>query len=406
MLDVLIIGAGAAGIAAGRALRTAGLTFQIIEARGRVGGRAAAVSLDGLRIDTGAHWMHMQHANPLVPLARALGVSLRPMPGGHPYYDGGIRLERDSLALFQTRWDLIESAVTAAVKSGRDKSVGACFPDFGEWTDTFAFNHSLYCGRPIEEISAIDYARVEDSDNLFPEGAYADVVARLAEGLPVLLSAPVTRVNWQGGSVRVETGQGSFEARRCIVTVPAMVLQSGAVDFTPPLPEAHAGAFQAFLRGNYEHLVLHWKDTPFGLRDADRLLFFKGGRGENMTLHAHIEGSDIHYAELGGLAKAGTASAEEKERFVRAFLAAQFGQAALAGLSVAHATDWWSDPFSLGSWSVTPPGKALSREALQAPVDDCLFFAGEHCSPTQWGTVGGAWLEGERAASQVLRAAG
>ena len=404
--DVIVIGAGAAGIAAGRALRAAGLTFTLLEARARTGGRAAAITLGGRRIDTGAHWMHMQQANPLVPLARELGVALRPMPGGHPYYDGAERLERESLALFQTRWEMIENAVAAAVSSGPDSSVGACFPDFGEWTETFAFNHSLYCGRPIEEISAADYARVEDSDNLFPAGAYADILTRLAEGLPLRLDAAVTRISWRGGGVTIEAAGAEYSARRCIITIPVMVLQSGSIAFDPPLPEALAAAIASFLRGNYEHVILHWPETPFGPGDADRLVFFKGGRSENMTLLAHIEGSDFHSAEIGGLTAAGIGSAAEKEAFVRRFLASRFGAIALKGLTAAHATDWWSDPFSLGSWSVAPPGKAFAREALQAPVDGRLWFAGEAASPTQWGTVGGAWLEGCRAAREVIRAAG
>jgi monoamine oxidase len=87
-------------------------------------------------------------------------------------------------------------------------------------------------------------------------------------------------------------------------------------------------------------------------------------------------------------------------------LAEHFGHRALAGLSIPAVTDWLADPFARGSWSVVPPGRFAIREALKPPVGQRLWFAGEALSRAQWGTVGGAWEEGERAADEVAAALG
>ena len=118
--------------------------------------------------------------------------------------------------------------------------------------------------------------------------------------------------------------------------------------------------------------------------------------------------SDFHYVEVGGkLLTDFKGSSAEREAFTKdaalGELTRHFGVEATSKIEVVHVTNWWDDPLSRGSWSVTPPGKALAREALQLPVGGKIFFAGEATSPTQWGTAGGAWLEGERAARAILR---
>jgi monoamine oxidase len=90
-------------------------------------------------------------------------------------------------------------------------------------------------------------------------------------------------------------------------------------------------------------------------------------------------------------------------RFARRFLADQFGARAIADLRILTVTDWRADPWARGSWAVVPPGRHASREALRMPLEDRLWFAGEATSDRQWGTVGGAWEEGERAASDVIK---
>ena len=410
-LDLIIVGAGAAGIAAARRAKEAGLSVCILEARDRIGGRAQTIEIAGTPIDLGAHWMHMAAHNPLIPLGEKLGVTMIETPEAFPYYVAGQRQPRAETLRLREAWGETEERALERASATHDLSVAECLPDLGDWTDSIAFNHGLYSGRAVEEISAFDYARVEDSDNRFPRGGYGALVARLAEGLPITLNAAVSHIDWSGSGVTVEGAFGVIEARAAIIAVPVIVLQASGIIFDPPLPEAHARALQAFLPAAYDHVILRWADSPFDA-GSDQLTLFKGERSRNISMLVRIEGSDLHYVEIGGALMTGfTGSAEERDAFAASValgeLSRHFGQEATRGIEIVHVTNWWDDPWSHGSWSVLPPGRALAREAMREPVKASdgvsrLFFAGEFSSPSQWGTVGGAWLEGTRAADAVV----
>ncbi len=405
MLDIAIIGAGAAGIAAGLKCLEQGVSFQIFEARNRIGGRAETRIFTGQPLDLGAHWMHMAAVNPLIPLGEALGIRLKPAPDAYPYYVNGIRQTAEQTMRLREAWGATEETALTKASAEADLSVADCLPDLGEWTDSIAFNHGLYTGRAVEEISAFDYARVEDSDNRFPVGGYGALVARLGKELPVRLLTRIHEVDWSGDPVRLVTSQGEVLARKVIVTVPVMVLAAGRIRFTPALPQAQSEAIASFLPAAYEHVIVKWPDSPFS-DGADQLTLFQGSRTRNISMLCQIEGTDFHYVEIGGALLTGfTGTPEEKQAFSAevaiAELTRHFGPKATTSLELVHVTDWWNDPLSLGSWSVTPVGKALMREALQVNVAGKIFFAGEATSPSQWGTVGGAWLEGERAIAEA-----
>jgi hypothetical protein len=184
------------------------------------------------------------------------------------------------------------------------------------------------------------------------------------------------------------------------------VLQGGAIRFAPALPTSTQDAIDGFLSGTYEHVVLHWPGSPF--RGPDRLASIVGGRFKPPGLLARIDGTPFHYFELDhrtAVALEG-GGADAARRFARAVLAEHFGHRALAGLTIPAVTDWRHDPRSLGSWAVVPPGRYSVRDDLRRPVGERIWFAGEALSRAQWGTVGGAWQEGERAADSILAALG
>ena len=188
--------------------------------------------------------------------------------------------------------------------------------------------------------------------------------------------------------------------------MPVTVLKAGAIVFQPALPAVQRAALDAFLPAAYDHVILHWPDSPF-TDGPDQLTLFKGERARNISMLVGIEGSDFSYVEIGGALTTGfVGTPAEREAFCASValgeLTRHFGLEATRGIEVVHVSNWWDDPLSLGSWSVLPPGKALSREAMQAGAGGRLFFAGEYASPKQWGTVGGAWLEGTRAAELAL----
>ena len=316
--DLIIIGAGAAGIAAARRAKEAGLSFRVLEARDRIGGRAQTIDIAGTPIDLGAHWMHMAAHNPLIPHGERLGVQMIETPDAFPYYVAGQRQTREETVRLRAAWGETEERALERASATHDLSVADCLPDLGDWTDSIAFNHGLYSGRAVEEISAFDYARVEDSDNRFPRGGYGALIARLAEGLPITLNATVNRIDWSGTGVAAEGAFGIIKARAAIIAVPVIVLQAGGIVFSPALPNATSEAVAAFLPAAYDHVILDWPDSPFEA-GSDQLTLFKGERTRNISMLVRIEGSDLHYVEIGGGLMTGFAgSAPERDAFAAA----------------------------------------------------------------------------------------
>jgi monoamine oxidase len=401
--SVIVVGAGAAGIAAARALRAAGCPVEVLEARDRLGGRAVTVPVAGHPLDLGAHWLHMANANPLVPLARAAGVTLKPAPQARPIFASGRQLDSFRRLPYLTAFVAAEWRARRATAKA-DFALERCFGR-GPVARAVGFNMAVYCGAALPEISAYDCMRVEDSANLFAEGGYGALLAREAAGLPVRYGAVLERVTWSDRGVTLGfAGGATRSAGGAILALPHGVLAAGAIAFDPPLPAAAAGAIAALRPAFYEHAVFRWTDHPFRACGADQLVFFRGDPLRNVCMLAAIDGTDLHYMEIGGplrdtLAGSGAGA---RAAFVRDFLADEFGRDRAAAIEILHLTDWWNDPFARGSWSVAPPGHALCREALRDARPGRLRFAGEFAAPRQWGTVGGAWESGLWAARDLM----
>lgn len=403
--DVIVIGAGAAGIAAARRLVERGLSIAVLEARDRVGGRAVTTSLRGHAIDLGAHWLHAGPVNPLVALGTARGEPLRKAPQKGHLVIGRRPARPAERVAFSHAFDLADRAMTlAARRADEDRPVGSVVPiGLGPWRDRIALVHALVSGRPLDEVSLHDWPSLDYADNYFIAGGYGAYLARLAQGLPIVVGAKVVRIDRSGPGIRVETEAGaSLAARAVVVTVPIMVLQASVL-WTPALPPNVRAAIDCFRPGLYEHAVLHWPSAPF--QGRDRLASVVGGRHRPPGLLTRIDATPFHYFEydaaFAAMPDAKRDRADAVRRLVRTVLADHFGHRALRDLAIQAVTEWRHDCWSRGSWAVVPPGRANARAALQAPIDDRLWFAGEALSHEQWGTVGGAYAEGLRAASEV-----
>ncbi len=399
--DVLVIGAGAAGIGAARALVARGLSVAVLEARDRVGGRASTVMLRGHPVDMGAHWLHAGPINPLVTLGHARGEPLRRAPQGSHLVVGrrlGTPAEGEALG---RAYDRADRALTGAAGASEDGPAMRNLPILGRWREVVSTVHGLVCGRPLSQVSARDFPSLEYADNFFIAGGYGAYLARLARGLPIGLGSPVTTLSWSGAGVRAQGAFGAIQARAAIVTVPLAVLQAGGLRFDPDLPADVAEAVHGFRPGTYEHVVLHWPGAPF--RGADRLASFAGGRSKPAGMLSRIDGTAFHYCELDPPRRDafGARSPDAARRLARAVLVERFGARAIRDLAVPAVSGWRDDPWSRNSWAVVPPGRFSIRDDLKRPVADRIWFAGEALSRPQWGTVGGAWVEGERAAAEA-----
>ncbi len=416
-VDLLVIGAGAAGLAAARMAVAAGRSVRVLEARGRIGGRAHTDSTTlGAPFDLGATWLHDAEHNPLVPLARALGITLHDSDARRQEltFIGTRRATPAELEEYEAAWTRFERVVReAAGAPGPDRPVAEVIPRGGPWDATVAaWQGHVIAAWPLEAMSLHDFAAtLLGGGNLVPEGGLGALLARLGEGLPVTTGARVERLRWGGVEAVAEGGFGSLRARAVICTLPTNLLAAEAVRFDPPLPPAVQQAAQDLPLGHAIKLGLRAAGADrLGLPDnasTDRQV----AEGEQLVpLNFWPGGRPLAFAWIGGplaaeLEREGPAAAEA---LVRAEIAARLGHGAPAAFAPgALVSAWGADPLSQGVYSHARVGGAGARAVLAAPLaGGRLAFAGEACHASLAGTVGGAWLSGEAAARAALQALG
>jgi len=409
MLDVIVIGAGMAGLSATRFLRDAGYRVICLEARDRLGGRAHSVTLaNGARIDRGCAWLHSADKNPLVGIARRLGFhvdeynSRYSEPWARTYLGNELfedwRRDRDSI------WD----AIPGATDWEEDRPLASLYPEGTTWKPIIDAVFTYIWGVNPSEISAKSAALDGDTgvNWRLPMG-YGSVVARFGEGLPVITEAPVSRIALTREGVRVESAKGILEARSAVIAVPVGVLQAGAIAFDPLLPERKAWALEGLAMGSNNKVHLAVTGTPTW-EGSDFHAFFRTDSEETATYQFQAFGEPVVEGYFGGttsreLAKAGAAA---QGAFAIDEIASHFGNGVRRNLSFLHATAWDLDPWSLGGYSYARVGYAAAREALAEPLEGRLFFAGEASTPTFAATCHGAYLTGERAAAEIGAALG
>ena len=404
-VDVVVIGAGAAGIAAARRLRAQGLTSVIVEARDRVGGRAHTIPLRGQAVDIGAHWLHAAGSNGLIAQAKSLGLMLFDAPQEPLLMIGAREADSFERAAFAQRWEEAEDAILDLANGPVDQPAAAALakmrPEANPFDDTIAFMHGAFdSGVSLDALGAVDFAAAQDDEDRFVEGGYGALIAMLARDLPIALATPATRIDWSGAGVVVETARGSLRAACAIVTTPIPLLQAGILRFFPEIPLPSATAIDALRPALYEHIVMSWPGGPFR-EGANRTVAFAGDCVANLGLLANFDGGDLHYADLGGALLQDLPSESDRAAFVRDFLSQRFGHGECSRIDVLAGSAWSADPWSACAWTYAPPGAHGARAALREPVAERIFFAGEATSLSQWGTIGGAWAEGERAATQA-----
>ncbi len=421
--DVLVIGAGLAGLGAATALRERGLAAIVLEAADRIGGRAWTAypeQLGGVWFDMGAVWLHAAEHNPLVPIAQAAGDTLlrsdelrrkRTFIGTREATPAEYTDNDDAWERYEaTADDLLRSLPDAPLAAVADHRPG------DPWALTVEeFEGPVICVAEAEKFSLRDWRRnVLDGSNLVPRGGIGAFVARrLGAGLDIRLNMPVTRLRWNGpgGRVTGETPRGTLSARAAIVTVSTGVLAAGAIAFDPGLPAELQHCLEALPMGLAMKVALRATgpdrlDLPLHC-SVDRQVTRRGDRLVPFQCWPH--GRDYVQGWIGGavawdLARAGEAAAVD---FALAQLRAIFGGRVDKLFSGgAHlVTHWEADPFVRGAYSYVTVGNAGARGRLGQPLGDGhLLFAGEACHDGFAGTVAGAWLSGQQAAKTVAHA--
>ncbi len=407
-VEVAVVGAGAAGIAAARRIAAGGRSCLLLEAAGRIGGRVrSGPGKFGIVHDQGAHRLYGGGRSALVQLARAERIRLFEPPPGRRLYVGEREARDNEYDDFTAALRRASRAIIAAGEAGRDVAAARVMPELPGWDASVAFVLGpLFASKDLGEVSSVDFARAEDrTEDLGCRDGLAAVLAAAAKPLRIELDTLVRSIDAGGrGAVVLQTARGNLRARAVIVTASTNVLAAGAIEFRPALPRRAADALARVSLGSYERIVFELAGNPFGFR-ADERIVFKVADQRTAALVGRVNGSDLAYADLAGrfggeLARAGEAA---MLGYLKELIAAQFGAAAPVKIGRTEVVRWSADPLIRGGVSAATPGAAASRRVLMEPVQDRVFFAGEAAHETQWGTVGGAWSSGERAAEAALR---
>jgi monoamine oxidase len=407
--DIVVIGAGASGIAAARRIQAANRKVIVLEAAGQIGGRCLTdTATFDVPFDLGARWMHNPETNPMIKLARNAGLDIYSAPLGQK-----IRIGRRNARAGET-----EEFLAALVRANRaideasrkaDVSCASVVPkDLGDWAGTTEFVLGANAtGKDLKDVSVIDRARAQErSAAIGCRQGLGTLIAKLGEQVPLALSTPAIRINWSGRDVTVETPAGKIAARAAIVTVSSNVLTAGNIKFTPEIPKRQLDAAAKLSLGSYDHIVVQLPGNPLGLA-RDELIIEQSGSTRTALLCANMGASSLCTIDVGGSFGRDLSAQGEPAMvaFAEEWLTKLFGSDAASTVKKSSATRWNAAPFVLGAMSSAVPGGQSSRKILTEPIGS-MFLAGEATHETLWGTVDGAWESGERAADAALRKIG
>jgi monoamine oxidase len=408
--DIVVIGAGVAGIAAARRIMAANRKVIVIEATGQVGGRCFTdTTTFGVPFDRGARWMHNPDTNPMIRLARDSGLDVSPAPLGQKIRVGRRFARASETEEFLAALVRANRAIDDASRGKVDVSCASALPkDLGDWAGTAEFVLGANAtGKDLGDLSAIDKIHAQERNAAIAcRQGLGTLVARLGEQVPLALSTPASRVAWSGRDVTVETPAGKIAARAAIVTVSSNVLAAGNIKFTPEIPKRQLDAAAKLSLGSYDRIALQLPGNPLGLA-RDDIIIEQSHSTRTALLFANMGSSSLCSIDVAGSFGRDLSSQGEPAMvaFAVEWLTKLFGSEWAAAVKKSSATRWNAAPFVLGAMSAAAPGAQPSRKVLTEPIG-CMFLAGEATHETLWGTVDGAWEGGERAAEAALQKIG
>ena len=402
-IDVAIIGAGAAGIGAARALEGKGLSVIVLEARGRPGGRAFTRALEGnIVFDVGCGWLHSADRNRFVEIAGRLGFDI---DRGRPHWSQqtfNIGFPPDERQQFMKELDAFYDRAERAAALGIDRPASDFLREGNRWNAMLHCLSTYVNGAELDRVSILDMNTYEDSEvNWRAKRGYGALVAAYGAPCRIALDTRVDLIDHSGARIRIESSRGTLTAGSVIVTVPTNLIANETLRFHPTLPDKIDAA----------------RGLPLGL--ADKVMLALDDDGDALPRDGHLRGSttkvgtgSYHLRPQGFSAIEGYFGG----RFARELEDAGDGAIAAAAideivallgsdyrkkLRPLAASGWAHDPFATGSYSHALPGHAGKRAELAAPVDGRIFFAGEATSPNFFSTCHGALESGIRAAAEV-----
>ncbi|XP_054601462.1 lysine-specific histone demethylase 2 isoform X4 [Nothobranchius furzeri] len=436
--NVIVIGAGAAGLAAARQLQNFGTQVLVLEARERIGGRVwDDVSL-GVTVGRGAQIVNGCVNNPIALMCEQMGIRMHKLGERCDLFQEDGKVTDPAI---DKRMDFHFNAILDVVSDWRkDKSQGQDSPlgekvreikknflqesgiQFSELEEKVLQFHlsnlEFACGSSLDQVSARSwdhnefFAQFSGDHTLLTEG-YSPLLRRLAEGLDIRTNCPVQAVDYSGDLVKVSSSGGSqWSAHRVLVSVPLTLLQKNVLRFTPPLPERKLKAIHSLGAGIIEKVALQFPyrfwDTKvqsadyFGhippapeKRGMFSIFYDLDPQGKRAVLMSIVSGEAVPAVR----------DLEDKQVVDECMkvLRELFTEQEVPEPSSYFVTHWNKDPWSQMSYSfVKTGGSGEAYDVLAEDVQGKVFFAGEATNRHFPQTVTGAYLSGVREASKMV----
>ncbi len=411
--DVVIVGAGAAGIGAAQTLINGGRRVQVIEAGPRIGGRCFTdTAAFGVPFDRGAAWIRGADRNPLSGLAQLNSFELAARDPNEMLFANGAFQQRQSNAAYERAFYALGDAFSHAAEQPDDISAADVVPpvlddEARAWIPTVATAVGpLDMGVDLKQMSVKDWFQRDDAEpNRMVRQGLGTLVARLAYGIPVAVNTPARKVSVFRDHVRIDTQYGTLTARAAIVTASVGVLAGGAIKFDPPLDAATQGALSGLQMGLQTKIALHFAPKSAALAFPEDTLVVPQSRDERG--HCFLMrplGAPLAICLVGGSLAWDLSTQLETTNiaFARDRLRALLGSKSDQGFLGGTATDWGTNPNTLGAFAAALPGQWKVRAALAAPIGERVFLAGEALGGKNVQTVHGAYESGQRAGRRVL----
>ncbi|MGI9287769.1 MAG: flavin monoamine oxidase family protein [Pseudomonadales bacterium] len=403
--DVVVVGAGAAGLAAARNLLQAGLSVIILEADNRIGGRAFTESdTFGFPYDRGCHWLHHASTNPWIRYGKENGFDVSPDEGKEFIFNNGRPSEAKKLDEFNDALDDFFERAWEASRNKPDAPVSAYLDDDNPWSATIeSLIVNDWYGLELSDIS-VRYLLTDDEDNdwLCAQG-FGSLVAHYGRGLLVKTGVEVREIRWGGKGVHIVTNDGSLRARAAVVTVSTGVLASGDINFSPALPREKVESFHAFPMGSYNHIGLLYSTDVFGMGPNSYIVPLANDK-RDAGLLSNADGTGLAMIYVGGdlgweLERNGV---DEAIQFGIDHVNAILGKDTEKKLVKGTFTRWGHNRWTRGSYAAAAPGGLPYREILRRPVGNRIFFAGDACHPGGSSSAARAYQTGVDVAADVL----
>jgi len=439
--NIIVIGAGIAGLAAAKKLSEAGFKVTVLEARNRIGGRIQTIDLNGFKMDAGASWIHGTTNNPLYLFSQEESVLTVPT-----FDDPSYLYDVNGEDITEDEWKEVESYL------GQLYDESFSYPDISLRELTAIVEPKLKLTEKMKRLfygavrTEVEVPYAEDgtdlssavlhSDDSFPgnnvlfPGGMSQLVSILSRGLDIRLNTFVTDINYSSDQVEVFftnpsgidkkrschachqnndapvlTPDGSLKADKVIVALPLGMLKNRSVTFFPDLPSRKRDAIANTSIGTMNKVFLYF-GNKFWPDDGTFLEYFKDNYSEMMVYESFsaIGNKNVLTTFLGGKHARQIERADIRSTMdmVMLDLRKMFGSSIPDPENI-YKTGWHTDPFALGAYPHIPPGSKLSHcDRIAESIDDKVFFAGDSTTSKYLATAHGAYISGINAAKKII----